>query len=433
VLQCVAVSCSVLQCVAVCCSALQCVAVCCSVLQCDAVRCSMLQCVAVCCSVLQCVAVCCSMLQCAAVRCSVLQCVAVRCSVLQCVTDLHWHQMYASVHHHRINTSLPPAHTMQWHKFCSSCIISNVSHLTKCNNTAVDPLHGGWTVYHAMIRRFFQKNICLWGWKGLESSAMQRPGNKYKNTFWDPQNPIHCQNPPTVILDSGWRAAAVGLQPLAAARPLRLPKFPTGFYGIPHTHQTYTSDIHIKHSHQTYTSNIHIKHTYQTCTSNMFSRESSRFQKEVYKEGFTKRGLQRGVYVSNWSPRHSKECPGKLDKSGDGNISSLISSMSGYIECDASRVRWVVSSSKWHLTHEPHKDSWDWQDWANPVQCCSTRQEKMTCIVIKMTFHNITSHKMQGDTSNVRTVEFDESATCYLTQWYRIKWQRIKCNEIRRM
>ena len=49
--------------------------------------------------------------------------------------------------------------------------------------------------------------------------------------------------------------------------------------------------------------------------SNTFSRESSRFQA--------------GFCVSKLSPRHSKECPGKLDNSGDPKICSQISSVSG--------------------------------------------------------------------------------------------------------
>jgi len=49
---------------------------------------------------------------------------------------------------------------------------------------------------------------------------------------------IQCENLPTGIPVFGWRAAAVGLKPLAAARPLRLPKFPANFRWSPRTYQT---------------------------------------------------------------------------------------------------------------------------------------------------------------------------------------------------
>jgi len=49
---------------------------------------------------------------------------------------------------------------------------------------------------------------------------------------------------------------------------------------------------------------------------NMSSRESPKFQT--------------GCNVSQWSPRHSKEWTGKPSKSGDPNISSVISSVSGH-------------------------------------------------------------------------------------------------------
>jgi len=57
-----------------------------------------------------------------------------------------------------------------------------------------------------------------------------------------------------------------------------------------------------------------------------FSRESPYISNTFCRKSQT---IQTGFHVSKRSPRHSKECPSKPDKSGDPNISSLISFVSG--------------------------------------------------------------------------------------------------------
>jgi len=71
--------------------------------------------------------------------------------------------------------------------------------------------------------------------------------------------------------------------------------------------------------------------------SNTFSWESPKWQ--------------RGFHVSKQSPRHSKQCPGKLHKSGDPYILSLVSSVSGVSE-SRHTCEWVMSHM-WvsHVTH----------------------------------------------------------------------------------
>ena len=86
------------------------------------------------------------------------------------------------------------------------------------------------------------------------------------------------------IPNFGWRAAAAGLKPLAAARPLRLSKNPTSFTGVP----------------------IHVKHVFMGVPKirNTFSVE----------------------YTESPSLKGSIE---KTDRSRDPDIWSLISSVSG--------------------------------------------------------------------------------------------------------
>ena len=63
--------------------------------------------------------------------------------------------------------------------------------------------------------------------------------------------------------------------------------------------------------------------------SNMFSMESPYISNTIARESPK---FQTGFHVSTLGPRHSKESPGKLHKSGDPNILCIVSSVSGWCE-----------------------------------------------------------------------------------------------------
>jgi len=87
---------------------------------------------------------------------------------------------------------------------------------------------------YILIRRFFEQTS-YWGWKGavccsvlqcvavcciwIQNKARTWKQTRIKTLRETPKTQKYCKNPLTEILNSEWRGTAVGLKPLAAARP----------------------------------------------------------------------------------------------------------------------------------------------------------------------------------------------------------------------
>ena len=65
----------------------------------------------------------------------------------------------------------------------------------------------------------FWKKRVFWGGKGHDPEQNENLEKRNKTPREIPENKTQCKNPPAGIPDFGWRAAAAGLEPLAAARP----------------------------------------------------------------------------------------------------------------------------------------------------------------------------------------------------------------------
>ena len=75
-------------------------------------------------------------------------------------------------------------------------------------------------------------------WERYTSPRLPTDDIGQRRSDFAPQMFLQCENPPTRSPDFGLRAAAAGLKPLAAVRPLRQPKITTSFHGSPRTYQT---------------------------------------------------------------------------------------------------------------------------------------------------------------------------------------------------
>jgi len=92
--------------------------------------------------------------------------------------------------------------------------------------------------------------------------------------------------------------------------------------------QSQSSKICLAYHQDPQTEKIGLKIITTAKFSNMFSRESPYISKTFSRESPK---FQAAFYASKRSPRHSQECPGKQDKSGDPNILRLASSVSGCV------------------------------------------------------------------------------------------------------
>jgi len=73
----------------------------------------------------------------------------------------------------------------------------------------------------ALVRRSadFPGKRVSWGEKGQDQEQNKDLETRIKTSRGAPKNTIQCKNHPAGFPNFGWRAAAAGLKPLAAARP----------------------------------------------------------------------------------------------------------------------------------------------------------------------------------------------------------------------
>jgi len=77
----------------------------------------------------------------------------------------------------------------------------------------------------------FQKKRVFWGEQGQDSEQSKDLETRIKMSRGIPKNTIQCKSPLTGIPNFGWRAAAVGLKPLAQAAACPSPSsFPSSVH-----------------------------------------------------------------------------------------------------------------------------------------------------------------------------------------------------------